>query len=400
MIHVAPNSTTGVAWLAFVLSIGLCAAEVHSQQIQPVGYTSSGYGSGGWDAGGWNSGWGTGSSWNGGATVVKQWRLGVTGSNTEVGVSINSVAPNSAAARVGLAPGDLVICVDGDQVGLVGAKVFDIGEELNSHADSAGRVSMIVQQRRSSQVRLLQVQLDDPQGGLTGNLVIRNGTLPPNSVVTVQLENVTRPYFVIRNGQQTFRPVSNAQGTIPYALNYDPSYISASDTYQLRAYITYNGSTIFETVKPELVLTQGNPSRVDLYLSPASFAFSGNPGTGTIPAGSTVAGYGSYDSISQQVTAAYQRYLGRPPTTTELAAWHQMPDINYRLTTLPMQFLGSQEYYDRAGNNNLVWLERVFTEMVGRPPSPTELDQWNRRFADVRYSRTEILNEFAQVSGR
>ncbi len=278
------------------------------QTAQPVAYSSVGsnqtWGNTGWNNSAWN-----GAGWNNpGGTSAKTWVLGVNGNNTDVGVGITSVSPNSAGARAGLMPGDLIICVNGDQVGLVGSKVFDISEELNHHADSSGRVRLTVQQRTSPQVRVLTVQLDDRQAGLTGSLVIPSSGIPPNSVITVQLENVTRPYYVVRNGQQSFPAPSYAQGRIPFSIDFDPAYIFPTDTYRVRASVISNGATILDTAQPPLVLTQGRPSSAELILTPVSFAFSNAPGGSSV-----TAGYASYDAATQQITAAYQRYLGRAP---------------------------------------------------------------------------------------
>ncbi|TWU34483.1 YbaY family lipoprotein [Novipirellula artificiosorum] len=390
-----PNQLTRFTF-AFSLVMAMISPPVASGQ----GFEGSGsFTSASWNGGGWNEGWNgngwNGDGWAGSSGPNKAWLLGVTGKNTEVGVAIDSVAPGSAAARMGLVPGDLVVCVNGDQVGLVGSKIFDIAEELNHHADVSGRVRLLVQYRRSGQLRTIPVQLDDHQGGLSGSLIVQNGSVPANSIITVQLENETRPYFAIRNGQQTFRAPSISQGAIPFTINFDPSYITATDRYRLRAFISYNGKTIYETPQPTYVLTQGNPNTAQLLLAPKSFAFAGQPNGGVV-----AAGYASYDNITTQVTAAYQRYLSRNPTPMELAAWHSVPDPEYRMSRLPNELMATQEYFDRCGNNNNAWLERVFTEVIGYVPSAYERQQWMQRFAEVRYSRTEVLGQMTLVANR
>jgi len=82
----------------------------------------------------------------------------------------------------------------------------------------------------------------------------------------------------------------------------------------------------------------------------------------------------------------------------ELAAWHQVPDVEFRLTRLPLELMASQEYFDRVGDNNLVWTRQVFGEIIGHTPAAVELDQWMRRFAELRYSRTEVLNQMQSVA--
>jgi uncharacterized lipoprotein YbaY len=349
----------------------------------------------------WGSGWG--SEWNGngwcGVTTGKQWSLGINGTNTRTGVLVNQVSPNAAAARAGINARDIILCVAGNQVGQVEGKVFEVSEELNRHADSSGRIPMLIQDSRTLQLRPLIVQLDSQQGGLSGSLTVRNGTLPANALVTVQLENVSRPHYEIRNGATSFRAPSYSTTEIPFSLNFDPNYIFPGDTYRVRAFVTSDRQTIYDTTQPQYVLTQGNPSTVRLMLNPVSYSPAGavvGSGTGAV----VTAGYANYDAIGYRVTAAYERYLGRIPSAIELAAWHQIPDIEYRLGRLPLELMGCQEYYDIVGNNNVVWLRKVFTEVIGRAPSAPEIDQWMRRFSELGYSRMELLNQLQSVSGR
>lgn len=375
-----------------VLTCGRSAmAQAPAGGFAPTPGTTSWNGNG-WGGGGWNGGWGD-AGWPGATASRNSWQLGVTGKNMDVGVMIESIAPGSAASRRGLSVGDVIVCVDGDQVGVVGSKIYDMTEELNKHADANGGVTLLVQYRRNGQLRNLPIQLDSNQAGLTGTLVVQNGMVPANSIVTVQLQNETRPYFAIRNGQQTFRATAGTQNAIPFSINFDPSYISPGDRYLVRAFVTYNGNTIYETTQPTYVLTQGNPRTAQLMLSARSMTFAGQQGNPV-----QAVSYGGYDNISTQVTAAYQRYLGRNPTSLEIAAWHSVPDPEYRIGRLPSELMATQEYFDRTGNNNVAWLERVFTEIIGHVPSSYEQQLWMGRFAEVRYSRTEVIKQMNMVS--
>jgi uncharacterized lipoprotein YbaY len=313
-------------------------------------------------------------------------------------VIVEQVSPGSAAARAGIGVRDVILCVAGRQVGQVEGKLFEISEELNRSADASGRVPLLVQDARTLQLRPFVVQLDDRQGGLNGTLAVQDRALPANALVTVQLENVSRPHYVVRNGATSFRTPSYAATEVPFSLNFDPRYIFPEDTYRVRAFVTLDGRTIYDTNRPPDVLTRGNPKTVRLALSPVSSPAGDLAGSGS---GSVVtAGYASYDAISQRVTTAYQRYLGRSPSNIELAAWHQLPDIDYRLGRMPLELMASQEYFDLVGNNNVVWVRNVFNEVIGRVPSSTELDQWMRRFGELRYSRMELLNQLQSVASR
>ena len=104
--------------------------------------------------------------------------------------------------------------------------------------------------------------------------------------------------------------------------------------------------------------------------------------------------------MEQQVTAAYERYLGRIPSAVELAVWTKATNGVDQLSFVQTEVLGSQEYFDRVGNNNAAWLQRVFAEILGRNPSYDEMNQWMRRFGELRFSRTELLRQLKLVSGR
>lgn len=333
-----------------------------------------------WD-GGWNSG-----DWLGSSGVDRGWKLGVTGDNSDAGVVVRRVEPNSAAARANISPGDSIVCVAGDQVGRVGGKIFDLSEEIDHHADSRGQVLMLINYRRRGQLRAVNMQLQDQRAGLSGSIAINGGRLPSDAVVTVRLENLSRPYYVVRNGEYSFRLANFGVGDIPFELNYDPQYISATDNYRVRAFVTSSGRTIYDTIRPPLVLTNGNPNNVRLTLNPTSYS----------PANSgqvVNVGYTPIDVHAQDITAAYQRYLGRAPTSMEMAAWHHTPDLSLRAQRLPLELMATQEYFNRAGGNNTLWLQRAFIEIVGHAPTSTETDLWMRRFAELRYSRSVLLSQ-------
>lgn len=60
------------------------------------------------------------------------YKLGITPRNTDTGVQILQVATGSVAQRSGLEPNDVIVNVAGYQVGLVGGRLYDIGDELAS----------------------------------------------------------------------------------------------------------------------------------------------------------------------------------------------------------------------------------------------------------------------------
>jgi len=338
----------------------------------------------------------TGSSWLGGDWLgsgnqqARRWRLGVTGDNRQTGVLVRQVSSGSAAARARIEPGDLIVNVGGFQVGMVEGRLYDLAEEINRRADANGQVTLVVQDRNSGQLAVVPIQLDNHDARLTGVLSYRErGPLPTDAIVTVQVENLTRPHFVVRNGATQFRPLPGT--SIPFEIAYDPSFINPQDTYQVRATVTSAGRTILETQQPQRVLTGGAPSQAQLALIPVT-----SFGTG----GVVTAGYPNYNAIDTQLTAMYRKYLNRDPLPLELASLRLTPGIESRLETLPIDIMAGQEYFDAAGNNNLVWLERVFSQIVKRPPTQDEMLQWMQRFTELRNSRTDLLRQLYSVVRR
>ncbi len=342
-----------------------------------------------------------GSNWQGGDWLgtqnqqPKRWRLGVTGDNRPTGVLVRQVSTGSSAALARIEPGDLIVNVGGFQVGLVEGRLYDLSEEINRRADNSGGVTLIVQDHTSGQLASVPIRLDSPDTRLTGGLSYRERSpLPSDAIVTVQIENVTRPFYSVRNGTTQFRPVAGSN--IPFEVAYDATYINLQDTYQVRASVTSGGRTILETPQPQRVITGGAPNQAQLVLVPVPGL--GNTGQG---AGSVVtAGYPNYNAIDDRLTLLYRKYLNREPWPAELAALRLTPGIESRLETLPLDIMAGQEYFDAAGNNNAVWLERVFAQIVKRPPSQSEMQQWIQRYADLGNSRTDLLRQLYSVVQR
>lgn len=332
-----------------------------------------------------------GGDWLGNqAQQSRRWLLGVSGQNRDTGVLVSAVSNNSAAAKSRIEVGDLIVNVGGFQVGMVAGRIYDLAEEINRRADANGRVTLIIQDHRSGQLASVPVQLDSPSTRLIGTVNYTGSyPLPADAIVNVQIENLTRPYYTVNRGTTQFRPSSGT--SFPFEIAYDGAYINAQDTYQARATITSGGRTIADTIQPQRVLTNGAGNQVQLTVAALAGA-----GTGNV----TSAGYADYGSIDARLTSMYRKYLNRDPTFIELAALRTTPGIANRIDSMPLDIMAGQEYFDAAGNNDSEWLYRVFTQVVKRPPSNTELQQWMQRYGELRNSRTDLLKQLYSVVGR
>lgn len=89
-----------------------------------------------------------------------QWRLGVYAANTDTGVRITQVIPNSPAWQAGLERGDLIVTVDGYQIGYVNGRLYDLSSELQRRGGPNGRVTLLVYDHRTGELVPRQVQLE------------------------------------------------------------------------------------------------------------------------------------------------------------------------------------------------------------------------------------------------
>ncbi len=333
------------------------------------------------------------SNWLGSSQLSTQdWKLGVQCDDMETGVLIRQVAPGSAAARASLEVSDTIIAVGGQQVGIVDGRYVDFSAEIRRRADAYGNVALLVQDGRTGKLAAIRVQLDGNQSSVRGFIVRRDrAALPSDAMVTVSLENVSRPFYAVRNGQTTF--LATAQNNIPFEINYDPSYIDSADQYELRVQIVSGNRIAYRSSQPVRIFG-GAPTdgiQVEVVPTQTTVAYPSNWPVVTAGYGSTVT-----ETLLAQYTQIYRRYLGRDPSQMELAAFMISSNPQAEVDVLPLNLMAGQQYYDAVGNNNTMWITSVFQQIIGRPPTVQERDQWLRYFNDLRGSRMEVLRQLVR----
>ncbi|MBW3598396.1 MAG: PDZ domain-containing protein [Planctomycetes bacterium] len=90
----------------------------------------------------------------------RSWLLGVHAYNTDHGVAITHVLPRSPAWEAGLERGDVIVAVDGFQVGYVNGRLYTLGQELQHRAGPRGEVLLLVQNVRNRRLVNLDVRLE------------------------------------------------------------------------------------------------------------------------------------------------------------------------------------------------------------------------------------------------
>lgn len=307
------------------------------------------------------------------------WTLGIRGINTRTGVLVRGIDANSAALSAGIREGDSIVTAAGIQVGLVGSRLIDLDQEINRSATSAGQITLVTHSQQTGRLQTVDVQLRRTQGTLSGTIVQLNRlNIPSDAFINVQVVNVTRPHFGVRNGAVSLRPTGSS--VLPFNIAFDPDYIYSQDRYEVSANVTHRGNVLYQSEKTYPVLTQGNSSQVEIRLISSDTNVT-----------ESTSSFSNSQQIDRYIDSVYQRFLGRRPYYIEHATLMMDPQLENRLRNLPLDLMATQEFYDLVGNNDTAWITRIFEEMAGRRPLATELENWRRRFSDLRFSRSALL---------
>ncbi|MBD2022498.1 YbaY family lipoprotein, partial [Leptolyngbya sp. FACHB-36] len=104
-----------------------------------------------------------------------------------------------------------------------------------------------------------------PTAVVTGTVFyLQRIALPPSAVVEVKLLDVSRPDApAVTIAEQTL-PTKGKQVPISFSLTYDPTKILPTHDYVVQARILVDGSPRWINTSRYAVITQGNPTQVDV----------------------------------------------------------------------------------------------------------------------------------------
>lgn len=321
-----------------------------------------------------------------GTTGIRQdWRIGVVIENRDIGAVVTQVQPGSAAQQAGIAAGDVIVGAGPNRIGFVDGRVVDLAEVARSFADNFGRISLVVLDNRTRQLRNVSVNMMSNATSLSGNLVLQdNGFLPVDAVAIIELRNVTRPFFQVQGGQAMFNV--SRQGPFAYSLNIDPRFLDPSDQYELRASISSRGQMLYSSQSSLLRSTDLN-RRWDILLQPSNFS--------TATAGGVVsAAYPSFGSPTANIVQELQSLLGRQPMANEITAWDSFLQSGNTLQSMRQRILANPQLRSNFGNDAM-YIQHVFTNVMGRNPSQTELSFWLTRLRATNSPDT-VINEMSR----
>jgi uncharacterized lipoprotein YbaY len=306
----------------------------------------------------------------------KGWRLGVTIQNTEVGAVVTGINPGSAGQQAGLEPNDVIVAVGANRIGAFNNRIVELADELNRNTDNFGRVSLLVLNSRNRTLQSIPVTMGATSSALSGIAMTRDqANLPYGSVLTVQLQNVSQPYYEIAGGKSVTRADTGPQ--MGFELNIDPRYIDPRNTYQLMAAITMNNQELYRLSQPVNVnpIALGQPISLTLDRSQGGFAnASGNANPGNV----VNAGYPNMAG-GNAVSDLYVRLLNRSPSAREAVAWQNYLGQGNSINDVAAKLLSSAQYRERFINNDSAYLQTAIAAATGRAPNQQEIGYWMQR---------------------
>lgn len=302
------------------------------------------------------------------------YKLGITPRNTDTGVQILQVSAGSVAQRTGLEPNDIIVNVAGYQVGLVGGRLYDIGDELAKRVDSRGRVSLLVRNSRDGKLINVPVQFTSALWSISGEISSADRVNPgPNAVVTVRLIDITRPQWATN----AIADVSfSAQGRWPlgYRLEFDPGLLKSGHQYAVEARVIDRGLILMQTIPASKVNLNSNNTRGNLRVV----------STGVRPGGTAV-------SPSSQIAQWYLQYLGRPASPREMSVWESELKSGGSLQKIQASLLSSSEFYDQQSENPERFVTEVHKAVEGVPPSPETSQSLRNDLEKKPSSRQQLI---------
>ncbi len=295
--------------------------------------------------------------------------LGINVRNTPTGVEIASVNPGGVGQRSGLEAGDLIVAVDGIQVGFVGGRLNDLGDEIARRVDGAGRVNLLVRNRRDGGLVQVPIQFNAATSrAVMGRIFVAPGVAVPGSaVVTIRVLDVTQPQWqnvAVVQGQA-------AVTALPFPFRLDLPPLPPQHRYAIDARVEDRGRVLAQTPAPAMLAAVDRDQQVDLTLTAAGVAPVAVPSVGGIP------GLAPRDQVQRWI----QAYLGRPVRPFETEIWLATLQRGRSLTDVQVGILSSSELFERQGNNRDAYVAEVFRLLYGVPPNPPQFADLQARYA-------------------
>lgn len=330
-----------------------------------------------------------------------KWRLGVYSKDGETGVVIHDVVPGSAAANAGLEINDVIIAVNGYQVGYVNGQLFDCGTEFERLATNDGWVRLLVLNNRSNnnpqapKLVNVPVKLDSRLSNLRGTVAWQpRQNLPANAILNIELQEVIgNNGHAMTFASQQIKNINNYPAN--FQIDYDPGHISNQGRYFVQASVVVDGREVYRTASSQRVLDQiGQPRPVTLQLNQVQQQQ--NPNTNPYPTGPQVM---DQEAQVAQIVQWFQQYLGRNPKDQELAVWLDALRKGYTMAQVQRDLLAHQQFFNRCGGDKQAYITQLHQLLVNRAPRQDELDYWMAQYDARKGIRLDLAKDFQEALG-
>ncbi len=320
------------------------------------------------------------------------YRLGINVQNSPVGVEVIEVGASSLAKSAGLEVGDTIVAVAGYQVGFVGERLFDLGDEIARRIDPSESVTLLVRSTRSGALANVPVRFAAASRAVSGRLLSDGSArLPASGVVVVRVLDVTYPQWQDVAVVQTQLPAA------PFPMSYrlELPALTAGHRYALDARGEHGGRIVMQSGQPTPLASMDRDQKVDLVLAGAA-------STAAAPTSTSITGIGGLVRVNASPSPALQprdqidqwirSYLGRPPRAFETEVWQAELMRGRSLTSVQAGILSSSELFERTSRSPDLYVAEVFRLLTGSQPTPTQ-------FADLRVRYEKALGVRLQFVG-
>lgn len=394
-----------------ILGICLCLCCLPTAQAQfgfgnnspinnaPLNSANSGLGNQGFGgATGWGNNWSQAvpTTTSGATNYWQGWSLGANIRDTDTGVLITQTTPGGAARAANLNEGDMVVTVNGFQVGLVGNKRYDILQEIHKRAaETNGVISLVYLPSGGNQLRRMTLDLNNSATSVSGVITLPPNTfLPPGSQLTVELRNRTHNFQEINGGVKRLQV--SGTGPFRFDLNYDPRFIHYDEEHVLQAFVESGNQRLVG-----ITLVNLNPNRGINNISLALTQPSVQTASGSIGSGSTqvLSPQYSYDG-RQQIETTFRRFLLREPNDMELVGWQNALNRGTTIEQMTEKVLASPQFYDLMGQNPERFISQMFQLILQRNPTQQELNQYLQLYQQSGGARPYMVSQFMASTAR
>jgi len=310
-------------------------------------------------------------------------RLGIYSRNTDTGVLVTSVNAGSAAQQSGIEAQDIIIAVNGYQVGIINGRTYDIAEELARRVDAQGRVMLLVRNHRDGRLVNIPVQFYGNAPGMATSVYATANTanrpsVQPGMMLMARVIDTTFPQWQNVSLGETQVPL-DGRWPIDFQIDLDPSQIRPDHRYALDVKVVQRGYTVLQMNSPATVnFANGNP-RIAVTLVPPQ-----GPAPAGIPPGIS-------NRPIDQIGMWYEQLAGRPMSDRESQVWQRELAKGKSLDEIYATVLASSEYYDRFRGNMDLYINEIYRTLFGRSATPSEVLALRNRLSQSAELRIPVL---------